>query len=313
MPLPVDELARTWAAARTPRLLLRRPSAADRDVYVALHADPRLWTHAPHLHTSDPVPHQETLAGVLRHWQVYGFGYWVVDDATTGEPIGVAGVRTDGDGLNLYYRFAAEAHGRGLATEVAKESVALASEWLGDRVVRATIRPQHRSSLRVAERAGLVEVGSIDHPDDPPDEPPSRLWQAPRCTTLTVLSDDVREEALDLWAAVNADGGAVGFPGEVPRADVVAALAGHESAMAAGMGTAVLLREPGGRLVGLGFVERIGRRLFPHVVDLKRVMVAPDRRGRSLGRLLMAGLHRAARELGGIELIRLDYRSGTGV
>ena len=83
--------------------------------------------------------------------------------------------------------------------------------------------------------------------------------------------------------------------------------------MAAGMATAVLLREPAGGLVGLGFVERIGRRLFPHVVDLKRVMVTPDRQCRSLGRLLMAGLHRAARELGGIELLRLDYRSGTAV
>ncbi|MEO7268412.1 MAG: GNAT family N-acetyltransferase, partial [Knoellia sp.] len=37
----------------------------------------------------------------------------------------------------------------------------------------------------------------------------------------------------------------------------------------------------------------------------------PDARGRNLGRLLMAGTHRVARDLG-VEILSLGVRSGTG-
>ncbi|MGL5863881.1 MAG: GNAT family N-acetyltransferase, partial [Phycicoccus sp.] len=45
---------------------------------------------------------------------------------------------------------------------------------------------------------------------------------------------------------------------------------------------------------------------------LYRVMTDPERRGRRLGTLLMAGMHRIARD-DGVELLQLGYRSGTGV
>ncbi|WP_245616929.1 GNAT family N-acetyltransferase [Knoellia subterranea] len=40
-------------------------------------------------------------------------------------------------------------------------------------------------------------------------------------------------------------------------------------------------------------------------------MTDPELRGRNLGRLLMAGVHRVAREAG-VEILTLDVRSGTG-
>jgi predicted N-acetyltransferase YhbS len=42
-------------------------------------------------------------------------------------------------------------------------------------------------------------------------------------------------------------------------------------------------------------------------------MVDPDRQGRNLGRVLLAGLHRLAREEPGAELLALSYRSGSGL
>ena len=42
-------------------------------------------------------------------------------------------------------------------------------------------------------------------------------------------------------------------------------------------------------------------------------MVEPALQGRNLGRILMAGLHRIARGLEGVELVTLDYFSGSGL
>ena len=255
---PPGDLASVWTTVPTPRLRLRRPTDSDADFWVALHSDPALWTHAPHLHTEDPAPPRAAFAACSEHWSRHGFGYWMVEESASGQVVGVAGVRVDGDGLNLYYRFAAAVHGRGFATEAAVTSVALATEWLGDHPVRAVVRPGHERSLRTAGRAGLVEIGTVAHRDDPPGGGPSVLLEAPTARAVGVLSAVGQEEVLDLWSAVNAAGGAVGFPGDVARADVADALAGHAQAMADGMGTAVLLREPAGDLVGMGFVERSG-------------------------------------------------------
>jgi RimJ/RimL family protein N-acetyltransferase len=113
---------------RTARLLLTRPTEDDRGFHSAVHSDPRLYAHAPHV-----VGTQETNArffdAILDHWEAHGFGYWVARDGDSGMPLGWAGVQRRDGQLNLYYRFVTEAQGRG-AREAARAAVALATEWL---------------------------------------------------------------------------------------------------------------------------------------------------------------------------------------
>lgn len=71
-------------------------------------------------------------------------------------------------------------------------------------------------------------------------------WRAP-------LDGGTRERVLDLWCAVNDDGGAVGFLPGASRDEVAAALAVHESQLADGKATAVLLRAPDDAVLALGF------------------------------------------------------------
>lgn len=144
---------------RTPRLRLRRPVPSDLPCQVALHTDPSLYTHAPESLLLDPAVQERRLAEWIGHWERHGFAYWLVEDAAEGTPLGFAGVRPDGDGLNLYYRLRREAHGLGLATEAARAAVALASEWLPGLPVRAVIRPGHEPSLRTARRAAWSTPG----------------------------------------------------------------------------------------------------------------------------------------------------------
>ena len=53
--------------------------------------------------------------------------------------------------------------------------------------------------------------------------------------------------------------------------------------------------------------------LLTHGVWLYRLMIEPALQGRNLGRILMAGLHRIARGLEGVELATLNCFSGSGL
>jgi RimJ/RimL family protein N-acetyltransferase len=297
----------------TARLRLRRPTSADLPFHLSLHTDARLYAHAPQAMRSR-AENRTVFEGFVQHWDEHRFGYWVVEELATGEPVGMAGVRHADGYLNLYYRFRHDVHGRGYAGEVAREAVALATEWLPGMPVRAVVRPGHEASLRTAERAGLFLAGTLRHPDDLPHEEPSVVLEAPRVLRVTGSLDvPGRDEVLDLWCRVNDAGGAVGFRPGATREEVDSALVRHEAQMADGQAVLGQLRDPAGQLLGLGWWVASPTPLLAHALWLYRVMVEPNLRGRNLGRVLMAGLHRVARETQGIEMVTLDYRSGTGV
>lgn len=298
--------------SRTTRLVLRRPTPADLPFVTALHTDERLYTHAPHVRVTDPAHHETELGRWLQTWDDHGFGYWVAQDRADGVPVGVVGVRPGEGFLNLYYRFAVPAHGRGLAKEAAREAVAMATEWLPGRPVRALVKEVNTASVRTALACGLVRAGSTVLPDDLPGEPPSVVFEAPQLTRVERLDDTVREEVLDLWCRVTEAGGSVGFLPGAPRARVAAALATHEGQMAGGHTVAGALREPDGTLVGWAWWVGNDNPLLEHGRWLYRVMVDPRRQGSGLGRVLMGGMHRLARE-DGVELLVLSVRSGSGV
>lgn len=301
----------------TARLRLRRPVAGDLAAYTALHTDPRTYAHAPDS-MPDAAGCRERLDSDLEHWDRHGFGYLAVEERESGRLVGWGGVRgfgaPDEEGvLNLYYRLAHDALGRGLGRELARAVVLAALEDLPEWTVRARVKPHNHASIATARAAGLVDVGTSVHPEDGPDDPPSVVLEAPHLTTVTVLDDALRTEVLDLWVRVNDAGGSVGFQPGAPREAVAARLAEHEAALADGRGVLGLLRAPGGQLLGLGFWQRDAWWGFAHVVKLWRLMVDPDLRGRGTGRLLMAGMHGLARRLPDVELWRLDYRSGLGL
>ena len=227
--------------------------------------------------------------------------------------IGVGGLRrrdVDGeDVLNLYYRLDHDAHGRGLGREAARGWVAHALEWLPDLPVVARARGENEPSVRAAVAAGLEPAGSVV--EGPEDAGPSTLLRAPRFESHEWFDEQTRESLLDLWVAVNDSGGAVGFLPGAARSDVAQALAVHEESMADGATTAVLLRWPDGRVVAVGFWTADRNPLLGHTRTAYRIMTHPDLRGRNLGRLLMAAMHRVAREQG-VEVAVLDVRSGLG-
>lgn len=296
----------------TDRLVLRRPTEGDRAFHHTVHSDPRLYRHAPPV-VGTPASNAEFFEAILGHWEEHGFGYWVAEERASGMPVGWVGVKRSEGFHNLYYRFVAEAHGRGLAREAGRAAVAMATEWQPDQPVRALVKEHNVASVRTALACGLDQTGDVvTLSDDLPEEPRSVVLEAPRATRVDKLDDALREEVLDLWGRVTDAGGAVGFLPGAPRAALASAMAAHEEQMATGDAYAGALQSRDDRVLGWGWWARVANPLLHHGRWLYRLMVDPEQQGRGLGLVLMAGLHRLAREEGA-ELLQLGVRSGSGV
>jgi RimJ/RimL family protein N-acetyltransferase len=298
----------------TNRLTLRPPGRADRSLWVGLHRDPALYEHALDAMPDTAEAAARGFTDCLDRWESAGFDYGVVEETSTRAGIGVGGLRRQRDDrgeqvLNLYYRLAAPVHGRGLATEAARAWTAHALEWLPDLPVVVTSRVANLAALNTALAAGLQKAGASDDGGD--GTTASTVLRAPRVEAHDWFDDDTRESLLDLWCAVNDTGGAVGFLPGAPRHHVAQALAAHEEGMADGNTTGVLLRGPDHRVVGAGFWVADRNPMLGHTRTAYRIMTHPDLRGRNHGRLLMAAMHRVAREQN-VEVAVLDVRSGLG-
>lgn len=133
-------------------------------------------------------------------------------------------------------------------------------------------------------------------------------------TVQRVSSDEApAEEMLTVWSAVVASGGAVGFRRDAGPEQIRPVLERQLAATADGSAVLVTTRGTAGDLLGFGWWELVRSPLLAHVAHLSRFQVRPDARGRNLGRIQLAGMHRIARELPGVEMCELAYRSGTGV
>ena len=160
---------------RTARLTLRRPTAGDLPAIYTLHADPAACAHNPSDAVSTVAEARALYTRWDGQWRRSGYGYWTIwARGTSSGPLGFCGVKpatlADREVLNLFYRLAPAAWGRGFATEAARAVVAWADRHLTGWPVVARVRPANVASQRVAQRAGLVRAAHLDEAgDDGPD------------------------------------------------------------------------------------------------------------------------------------------------
>ncbi len=114
-----------------------------------------------------PSTEQQTWARILSyigHWELVGFGYWVIELASTNEFVGEVGLadfhRDIADSMKgvpeLGFAIAPAFHGNGYATEAASAALAWADVNLhSDRTV-CLINEPNAHSLRVAAKLGYT-------------------------------------------------------------------------------------------------------------------------------------------------------------
>ena len=155
---------------RTARLLLRRWRPADRPVFAALNADPRVMEHFPSVLTRDE---SDALADLIDlHFERHGFGLWAVEIPGTAPFAGFIGLSVPAFAapftpcVEIGWRMAAEHWGHGYAVEGARAVLARAFGELGlDEVVSFTVAGNVRSR-RVMEKIGMTHdpADDFDHP-----------------------------------------------------------------------------------------------------------------------------------------------------
>jgi GNAT superfamily N-acetyltransferase len=125
------------------------------------------------------------------------------------------------------------------------------------------------------------------------------------------VDDGLRGELMACWTDVTNAGGAVGFVPPISQDDVVPLLDKLLEGVHSGRDVLALLEVDG---TTAGFASVVGS-LSPlrrHWGTVLRVQVHPSRQGQGLGRVLMDGVHRIARERAW-EFLHLTARGGTGV
>jgi RimJ/RimL family protein N-acetyltransferase len=146
----------------TERLTLRAPRLDDFKSLAAFMASPRARFVGGPL---TPELSWRLLAQELGHWQLRGFGRWMVDLTTTGETVGLVGLwyplgfPEREVGWDLF-----DGHeGRGYATEAGRAARGFAYGTLGWDTAISLVADGNDASARVAERLGARPDGRFVH------------------------------------------------------------------------------------------------------------------------------------------------------
>ena len=154
----------------TARLSLRRWRAPDRGPFAAMNADPEVmrWFPATLTRSQSDELADRIAADMARQ----GWGLWALEERSTGDFIGFTGlVRVTDDlpfapAVEVGWRLARDAWGRGLATEAARAATAFAfGELALGEVVSYAVAGNARSRavmMRLGMRRDLE--GDFDHP-----------------------------------------------------------------------------------------------------------------------------------------------------
>jgi RimJ/RimL family protein N-acetyltransferase len=151
----------------TARLSVDPVTAADLPFLVGLWSDTRVVRMLGGPRSVEQV--ERMLDDAIRHWQVHGFGRWVIRRA--GVPLGTVKLATchvlGRDEVELGYALVPGAWGHGYATEASDGALSFATNVAALSEVVAFALKFNAASLAVMERLGFIRQAQIDRPRGP--------------------------------------------------------------------------------------------------------------------------------------------------
>jgi RimJ/RimL family protein N-acetyltransferase len=115
------------------------------------------------------------LMAAVGGWQLNGFGTWAVERKDDGKLVGNAGIFTAwramepefGEDPEMGWIFAAEAHGKGVASEACRAVLNWIEANLEPTPIWAIVAPENEASLKLAAKLGFQKVSETVYHNDP--------------------------------------------------------------------------------------------------------------------------------------------------
>jgi RimJ/RimL family protein N-acetyltransferase len=154
----------TGVSLETDRLLLRQFRQSDHEPYAAMCADAEVMRYIGTGVALAPADAWRSMAGILGHWALLGYGMFAIEVKDSGAFAGRTGfINPPGwPGFELGWGLAREQWGKGYAVESAKACLDYAFATLKRDRVLSLIRPENQRSIRVAERLGQRLTGEVE-------------------------------------------------------------------------------------------------------------------------------------------------------
>ena len=158
----------------TERLRLRSWRKEDFRPYLELMQHPEVHRHFG----PEPMRAEECwrrLTAAVGGWVFNGFGTWAVERKEDGKLVGNAGIFTGwrdlepefGDEPEMGWIFAAETHGKGMASEACKAVIEWTEANLASTPLWAIIAPANEPSIKLAGKLGFERVSETLYHNDP--------------------------------------------------------------------------------------------------------------------------------------------------
>jgi ribosomal-protein-alanine N-acetyltransferase len=158
-------------------LRLRRWREADLEPFAEMNVDPEVMEFFPNPLTR--AESDELVERIEAGFEAHGFGLWAVEVRETGEFVGFAGLNRVGfearfaPAVEVGWRLARKAWGKGYATEAGRAALAFGFEQAGLTEIVSFTTAANPRSRAVMERLGMTRdpADDFEHPSLPPGHP----------------------------------------------------------------------------------------------------------------------------------------------
>jgi ribosomal-protein-alanine N-acetyltransferase len=156
------------ATLTSERLMLRPWRDEDLDPLFAINGDPESMRYFAA--TMNRAESDAWAARLRAHFAEHGWGKWVVEEAATGDFVGVVGLMTipwQADftpAVEIGWRIGARFRRQGYAEEAARAALAYGFGTLGLASIVAFTVPGNTASWMLMEKLGMTAVGEFEHP-----------------------------------------------------------------------------------------------------------------------------------------------------